>query len=151
MTIDDGGGAELRRGEPQARGEVGVVGHAERDVDRRRDVLLVLDFRLGERRAAVEAPVHRLHALVEVAVLDDAAEGAQLLRLVARRHGEVGALPVAEDPEALEVGALQVDLLLRVGAAGGAEGLRVELLPGRPCFFSTCSSIGSPWQSQPGM
>ena len=26
-----------------------------------------------------------------------------------------------------------------------------EIARGRPCFFSTCSSIGSPWQSHPGM
>src|SRR5580698_9147856 len=76
---------------------------------------------------AGEAPVHRLHALIKVAVLDDAAEGAQLLRLVGGRHGEVGPVPVTEDAQALEVGALQLDLLLRVGAARGAEGARIEL------------------------
>jgi hypothetical protein len=68
-----------------------------------------------------------LHALVEVAVGDDAAEGAQLLRFVTRRHGEIGVVPVTENAESLEVGALQCDLLTRVRAAGGAKGLRVEL------------------------
>ncbi len=118
-----GGGVDLH-----ARRQVLVVGHAEAHVNRRRGLLLVLHFRLGERRAAVQAPVHRLYALVEVPVLDDAAEGAQLLRLVAGGHGQVRPLPVPQDPQALEVGALQVDLLLRVGAAGRAERLRVELL-----------------------
>src|SRR5205823_3198751 len=74
-------------------------------------------------------------ALVEVSVADDAAEGAQLLRLVARRHGEVGSVPVAEDTEPLEVSALQIDLLVRIGAAGGAKGLRVELLAGPAVLF----------------
>src|SRR5213082_882726 len=54
---------------------------------------------------------------------------ADFKRLVARRHGEVGPVPVPEDPEALEVRALQLDLLLCIGAAGGAEGPGVELLP----------------------
>ena len=101
---------------------------AERHVDGRGHLLLVLDLGFGERRAAVEAPVHGLHALVEVAVGDDAAEGAQLLRLVLRRHGEVGMVPVTQHAEALEVGALQIDLLVRKGAAGGAEGAGVQLV-----------------------
>ena len=46
-------------------------------------VILVLDLRLGKRRATVQAPVHRLRAAIEMAVADDLAEGADLLRLVA--------------------------------------------------------------------
>ena len=121
-------GAELRSGQPRTLRELGVVDHTKADVDRGRDLLLVFDFGLRERRAAIEAPVHRLHPLVQVPVLHDAAEGAQLLRLVARRHGEVGMIPVAENSEALEIGALQLDLLVRIRAAGGTEGLCVELL-----------------------
>ena len=40
-------------------------------------VLLVFHFGLGQRRAAVKAPVDGLHALVEMAVGDDAAEDAR--------------------------------------------------------------------------
>jgi hypothetical protein len=72
--------------------------------------------------------VHRLEALVHVAVLDDDGEGTQLFRLEARIHGEVGAIPIAEHAEALEVLALRIDLLVRVFAAGGAERLGVDLL-----------------------
>src|SRR4029077_18487100 len=104
-----------------------IVRHAKAHIDRRRGALLVLDLRFGESGAAVQAPVHRLHALVECAVLDDAAEGAQLLRLVLRRHGEIRSLPVPEYPQALEVAALQLDLLLRVSATGGPESAHVEL------------------------
>ncbi len=79
--------------------------------------------------------MHGLHALVEVSVTDDAAESAQLLRLVARRHGEVRPVPVPENAEPLEVGTLQIDLLVRIGAAGGTKGLRVELLAGAAVLF----------------
>jgi hypothetical protein len=44
-------------------------------------------------------------------------------------------VPVAEHTEPLEVRALQVDLLLRVGAAGFAKCGRVELLAGTSVFF----------------
>ena len=45
----------------------------ELDVDRRRRVILVLDFGFGERGAAVDAPVHRLLALVDEPLLDELA------------------------------------------------------------------------------
>ena len=45
----------------------------ELDVDRRRRVVLVLDLRLGQRRAAVDAPVDRLLALVDEPLLDELA------------------------------------------------------------------------------
>ncbi len=79
------------------------------------------------------------------------AESTQLLRLVARVHRQIRVVPIAENPEALEVGALQVDLRGAKARQAARNAARVELLPGLPCFFSTCSSIGSPWQSQPGM
>jgi hypothetical protein len=69
-----------------------------------------------------------LHALVEMSVADDLAEGAQLLRLVRRVHGAIGVVPVAQHAQSLEVHALQFYLLLRIGATRGAKGRRVELL-----------------------
>ncbi len=62
-------------------------------------------------------------------VAHDLPEGADLLRLVLRIHRQVGALPVAEHAEALEVGALQRDLLGGELAAGGAERRRIEFVP----------------------
>ena len=47
--------------------------------------------------------------------------------LVAEGHGEVGVVPAAEDADALELGALEVDVLLRVLAAGAADGDGVHL------------------------
>jgi hypothetical protein len=56
---------------------------AEADVDRRRFLVLVLDLGLGQRRAAVEAPVHRLQALEQVAGPVQVADRADLVGLVA--------------------------------------------------------------------
>ena len=95
--------------------------HRELDVDRRRPVGLVLHLRLGQRGAAVQAPVHRLLALVHHPLLDEPAEGAHDGRLVVGGHRPVRPRPVARHPEALEVGRLPLDELLGVAAAGAAE------------------------------
>ena len=46
-------------------------------------MLVVFDFGFGERRAAIDAPVHGLVALVQVAVADDLRECTQLVSAVA--------------------------------------------------------------------
>ena len=122
----------------------------ELDVDRRRGVVLVLDLGLGQRGAAVRAPVHRLLALVDEPLLDEAAQRAGDRRLVAVVHRQVRLVPVAEHAEPLEVDAHLVDEAGCVGAAGAAE--VGDAHPGllRPSSRSTFSSIGRPWQSQPG-
>ena len=113
--------AELRR---QRLGVHRVVGH----VHRRRDLVAVFDLRLGQRRTAVEAPVHRLGAAHHVAVGDDARQGAQHVGLVGEIHRAVRIFPVAQHAQALEAGALGVDLFGGVFAALLAERARVELL-----------------------
>jgi hypothetical protein len=47
-----------------AIGEVRRVDDAEFHVDRVRVLVLVFDFGLGQRRAAIQAPVDRLRALI---------------------------------------------------------------------------------------
>src|ERR1700683_5707678 len=79
--------------------------------------------------------MHRLRAAVQVTVTNDLAEGSNLLGLVAGRHGQVGAPPVAEDSEALETDALQVDLRVRKRTAGGPKCGGIELLAGLAVFF----------------
>ena len=69
----------------------------------------------------------------DVALFVHRAEDLDLLGLKAGIHGLVGVLPVADNAEALEAIALDVDVLLGIGFAGGAEvrnahGLVVELL-----------------------
>ena len=93
----------------------------ELDVDRRRGVLLVLDFRLGQRGAAVDAPVDRFLALVDEPLLDEAAQRARDRRLVPEVHRHVGMRPIAEDAEPLEFPGHDADEALRVGAAGAAK------------------------------
>ena len=73
--------------------------------------------------------MHRLEALVHMAIVDDEGEGAQLLRLVARHHGQIRVVPIAQYPEALEIRALRIDLLVGVLAAGGTKCLGIDLLP----------------------
>ncbi len=113
----------------QALRQLGRAGIAQRelDVDRRRGVRLVLHLGFGQRGAAVRAPVHGLLALVDHVLLDEPAERADDGGLVAERHGLVGVVPQADDAEALEVAALDVDVLLGVGAAGAAEVRRAHL------------------------
>ena len=114
---DDGERVLGERGQAERRGEPVGLGGEEGDVDRRRGAIGVLDLELGERRAAVEAPVDRLQAAVDEAALDQALQDADLAGLVAEVHRPVRMVPVAEHADALEVGHLLGDLLVRVGAA----------------------------------
>ncbi len=86
-----------------------------------RGLVQVFHFGLGQRRPAVEAPVHGLVAPQQVAVLDDAGEAADLLGLEAGVQREVRTVPVAQHAEATEVPALAVHLLQGVLPAGLAE------------------------------
>ena len=110
-----------------------IVVHGELDVNRGAGVVLILDLGLGQGGLILGAPVHRLQALVDVAVLIHLAEDAHLVRLEALVHGLVGVLPVADDAQALEAFHLNADVLLGIGLAGAAEvrhahGLVVQLL-----------------------
>ena len=97
-----------------AGSEVRLVAH----VDRRAGVLLVLHFGLGQGGAVVDAPVDRLQSAVDEAFLEKSVERFQRAGLVGAGHGLVGLLPAAEAADALKLRGLQVDVLLRVGAAG---------------------------------
>ena len=125
--------------------QIAVVEHPEAHIDGGRGVILVLHFGLGERRAAVEAPVHGFDALVEVAVGDDATEHPDLVRLVLRVHGEVGMIPVTQHAQTLEIHAL-LGRPAHVAKARQAarKAAASSFWPGRPCFFSTCCSMGRP-------
>ena len=70
------------RGHPRGDGLAARRRQRELDVDRRRRVILVLDFSFGERRAAVDAPMDRLLALVDEPLLDELAERPRDRRLV---------------------------------------------------------------------
>ena len=72
--------------------------------------------------------MHRLEAFVQVTIFDDQRKGAQLFGFEARRHGEIRMIPIAEHAQALEFGALQIDLLERIFAARRAKRLGVDFL-----------------------
>jgi len=100
------------------------VGVVERECNVDRDVLpvLVFDLCFGQSAAAVEAPVHRLQAAIDVSLLEKLAQRAYFIRLVPVRHRRVRMIPVAEHAQALEVRLLAHDLLAGIGAC---EALRL--------------------------
>ena len=83
---------------------------------------LVLDLGLGQRRAVVDAPVDRLQSAIDEALFKEAVKGLQRARFVVAGHGLVGRIPAAKAANALKLRGLQVDVFLRVGAAGLQNG-----------------------------
>ena len=69
----------------------------------------------------MDAPVHRLLALIDEPLVDETSERPDDCRLVFEVHRQVRMVPIAEDPEALELGRHDADEALRIGAAGPAE------------------------------
>ena len=126
---------EIAARELEAARGVERVNYPEPHVHRWRRALLVLDLRLRERRAAVQAPVHGLEAADQVAPADDRGKGAQLLCLIARCHREIRIVPVADDPETLEIHALRFHLARSELPAGLAEGVGIELLAHASMFL----------------
>ncbi len=110
---------ERRHTRRQIRGCVGV--QRELDVDRRRRVILVLDLGFSQRRAAMDAPVHRLLALVDQATFDELAQRPCDVRLIPRVHRQVVVIPVAEHHQPLELGRHHVRVAAGVLAAGAAD------------------------------
>ncbi|MNZ73879.1 hypothetical protein D3C78_923070 [compost metagenome] len=121
-------GGLLQAGQAEGLGQLGGVLDGEGDVDGVGLLVLVLDLGLGQRRAAVEAPVDRLEALEHEAALDHLGQGADLAGLVGEVHGLVRVAPVAEHAEADEVGLLALDLLGGIAAAQLAGLVRRQVL-----------------------
>ena len=127
-----------------------LVAQRELDVDRRRGVRLVLDLGLGQRRAAMRAPVHRLLALVDHVLLDEPAERADDRRLVVEAIVRYGSSQSPRTPRRLK--SLRWMSTYFAAYARHARRNSAVLI----CRFfgpssrSTFSSIGRPWQSQPG-
>ena len=123
------GGPDHREGRAfrEAGGQRLPAAHdGEAHQDRRGLFLLVLDLRLRKRRAAGDAPVHRLVPAVDATGGKALPEFADDSRLVGVGHRQVGGVPVAEHAEPLELGALHVDETLGVLPAllpelGGTE------------------------------
>ena len=97
----------------QDRG-VRVADDREPHIDTLADVVQVLDFRLGQRRPARDAPIDRFLAAINKTPLDDVREQAQFVRFIFLVEREVRMVPIAEHAEALELRALNVDEPARV-------------------------------------
>ena len=98
-----------------------VVQHGELDEDGGAGVVGVLNLRLGQGGLVGGAPVHRLHALVDEALLRHLAEDLNLPGLKLGQQGDVGVLPLAQHPQALELPGHLGDIALGVLPALGAE------------------------------
>src|ERR1700691_1331616 len=77
-------------------------------------------------------------------VLYDERKPAQLFGLEARRHGHIGMIPIAEHAESLEVGALAIDLFVRVLSARRAKRLGVDFLSDASVRFFHLHLDGQP-------
>ena len=119
-------GVDLLAGERRVERR-GLAGERVAHVDAGAGVHLVLHLGLGQGGAVVPAPVDGLEPAVDEAALEELVEGLERGGLVLVGHGGVRVLPAAEHADALELGALQIDVLLGVGAAGGADGDGVHL------------------------
>ncbi len=109
------------------------IGQRKADVDCDVLAVLVLDLGLGERAAAVEAPVDRLQPAIQIALFEDPAQRADLVGFALVGHRCVRMVPVAQDAEPLELHLLPRDLRGRVGAGeplrlGSRQVLAVSLL-----------------------
>jgi hypothetical protein len=116
MTANPRGSRQCGQAE-RRRQPLELVGH-ERKSDVHGDVGLVgvLDLGLGQCRAAVETPVHRLEAPEHVALLQQAAQHPQFVGLIARRHRQVRVVPFAQHAHPDEVLLLAGNLFGRIGA-----------------------------------
>ncbi len=111
---DDGGdvAAEERRMDRLRRGCKPVT-----DVNRGAGVVFVLHFGFGQGRAVVNAPIDRLEATVDEALLEEAIKGLENARFVIACHGLVRQFPAAKAADALKLAGLQIDVLLGIGPA----------------------------------
>jgi len=87
-----------------------VRDHLEAHEDGRRGLVVVFDLRLGQRRLARGAPVHRLSGLVQGTLADERAQLSDDGGLVPVGHGHIRVLPQAEHAEALEFLTLDVEI-----------------------------------------
>ena len=85
-------------------------------------MLFVLNLGFGQRGLVVDAPVDRPEAFIDEVFLEEVVERLDDAGLVAVGHREVGVIPAAKDADALELTPLEVDVLLRILAAGASDG-----------------------------
>ena len=121
------GGREVRRQRPWCRRPdkdegIRTPDDWKFDVDALAEVIGVFHFGLGQSRAANRTPINGLLGAINKPLFDDVREQAKLIGFVFLVQREIGIFPIAQDTEALELCALDVDVFARVGIAGFADG-----------------------------
>jgi len=84
-------------------------------------VILVLDFRFGQRRFVANAPVHRLEPAIDVALFKKSQKRAGDARFILRIHRQIWTRPPAEHAETLEIAPMLLDVARREFAAFPAK------------------------------
>src|SRR3989442_1836952 len=112
--------------------------HRKFDVDTLADMVVVFDFGFGQRRAAGNTPVNGFLAAINKALLDNVSEQTQFVCFVIVVQCEIGIVPIAEDTEAFELLALEVDVFAGISLACFADrdGVESSSLFCRPAFGS---------------
>ena len=105
-----------------------AVGDFEGKVDLGAGDVLVFDLGFGQRGLFDRRPHHRLGAAIELAAFGELEQLGHDRALGLRVHGQVGMVPISQNPQPLELFALHVDPVLRIGPAFGAELDRIDLV-----------------------
>ncbi len=90
---------------------LGNRGHLEADEDCGRDLVTILDLRLGQCCVAVGTPVDGLATAIDGTLIKDLLEDLDVGSVVVVGIGEVGVIPLAQDAQTLEALTLGVHLL----------------------------------------
>jgi hypothetical protein len=123
--------AEIGRQGPGRGGpddEVIAIRQSKLHIDRRRGLFFILHLGFREGGLGAVAPEDGALGTIDEAFFQELRKGAHDVGLIGRREREVGVLPVAEDAEALEGLALDVDELAGVGFRARADFGRGEVL-----------------------
>src|SRR3984957_6263174 len=76
--------------------------------DRWAGMVFVLHLGLSQRRAVIDAPVHRLQSAIGVAFVKEREKSIRDASLVLRAHREIWLVPLAENAQALEIAPMLV-------------------------------------------
>ena len=109
----------------------GLGGHLEAHENRGARLVRVLDLGLGQRGVAVLAPVNRLVAAIDHALIEHGLEDLDVGGVMLVIERQVGVVPIAKHAQATEAGLLQLDVLdseLIAKLADLSRGGLVELL-----------------------
>src|SRR6266404_1714421 len=91
------------------------------------DVVAILDFSFRQGRAAGYAPINRLLAAIDKALLDDVGKEPQFVGFVFLVEGQIRFFPFPKNPQAFKLLALNIDVFARIGVALFSNSGRIEV------------------------